>query len=192
MIGVKLRSTWTQTRKANGVTVQSMVENTARSWKSGKFMPLNQRSWSLNQYCMSKVFFRTHSVDLRVMDVSKITSTVKSWLYADQLLKPEELVLYRPADHGGLGMLNVKLKAMAGLIKTFLETAGHEKFRTSLYHSMLYRYHILGETSLPNPGIPPFYSRYFFSTIQKFASTESKNIFLMSEKEWYSFLLEEY
>ena len=34
-------------------------------------------------------------------------------------------------------MLNVEFKAMAGLIKTFLETAGHEKFRTSLYHSFL-------------------------------------------------------
>ena len=56
---------------------------------------------------------------------------------ADQLLKPEELVMYRPAIHGGLGVLHVK---MAGLSKTFLETAGHEKFRTSQYHSMLYRY----------------------------------------------------
>ena len=53
---------------------------------------------------------------------------------ADQLLKPEELVMYRPAIHGGLGVLHVK---MAGLSKTFLETAGHEKFRTSQYHSML-------------------------------------------------------
>ena len=56
---------------------------------------------------------------------------------ADQLLKPEELVMYRPAIHGGLGVLHVKVKAMAGLSKTFLETAGHEKFRTSQYHSML-------------------------------------------------------
>ena len=101
-------------------------------------------------------------------------------------------VVFNSAEHGGLGMLNVKFKAMAGLIKTFLETAGHEKFRTSLYHSMLYRYHILGETSLPNPGIPPFYSRDLFSTIQKFASEDSKNIFLMTEKELDSFLLEEY
>jgi hypothetical protein len=137
MIGVELRSTWTQTRKANGDTVQSRVENTTRSWKSGKFMPLIQRSWSLNQYCMSKVFFRTHSVDLRVMDITKITSNVKSWLYADQLLKPEEFVMYRPSSYGGLGVINVKMKAMAGLIKSFLETAGNEKYLPSLYHTML-------------------------------------------------------
>ena len=71
-------------------------------------MHLSMRSWSLNQYCLSKVWFRTHSVDLRVMDVTSITSSIKSWLYADQLLKPEERVLFRPPVHGGLGLHNVK------------------------------------------------------------------------------------
>ena len=118
--GVKLRSTWSQTRKANGDNVESRVKNTAGQWKAGKFMPLNMRGWSLNQYCLSKVWFKTHSVDLRVMDMNKITSSVESWLYADHLIKPEELVMNRPASYGGLGILNVKYKAMACLIKTFL------------------------------------------------------------------------
>ena len=68
MVGVELRATWTQTRKANGEAVQSRVTNTVNVWKTGKFMPLSMRSWSLNQYCYSKVWFRTHSVDLRAMD----------------------------------------------------------------------------------------------------------------------------
>ena len=92
MLGVELRSSWVQTRKANGDIMQARVANTIRQWKSGKFMLMNMRSWSLNQYCLSKVWFRTHSVDIRVQDVNKITSLVKSWLYADQLLNPEELV----------------------------------------------------------------------------------------------------
>ena len=125
-------------------------------------MPLNQRAWSVNQYCMSKVFFRTKSVDLRLMDITKITSQVKSWLYADQLLKPEELVMYRPASYGGLGVTNVKMKALAGLIKSFLETAGNEKFLPSLYHTMLFKVHVLEDNSLPDPGYPPFYKRKFF------------------------------
>ena len=100
-------------------------------------MLMNMRSWSLNQYCLSKVWFRTHSVDIRVQDENKITSLVKSWLYADQLLKPEELVMYRPSLYGGLGIHNVKMKAQAGLIKSFLETAGHSKFIPSLYHNIL-------------------------------------------------------
>ena len=44
MIGVELRSTWSQTRKANGDIVQARVENTIRPWKAGKFMALNMRS----------------------------------------------------------------------------------------------------------------------------------------------------
>ena len=75
--------------------MESRVKNTAGQWKAGKFMPLNMRGWSLNQYCLSKVWFKTHSVDLRVMDMNKITSSVESWLYADHLIKPEELVMNR-------------------------------------------------------------------------------------------------
>ena len=191
MIGVDLRSTWTQTRKANGDIAQSRVSGTVRSWKSGKFMSLNQRGWSLNQYCLSKVFFRTHSVDLRQMDITKITSNVKSWLYADQLLKPEELIMHRPATYGGLGVINVKMKAMAGLIKSFLETAGNDTFLPSLYHTILYKVHVLGDASIPDPGYPPFYSRDFFAVIKKVHEETPLNVLKMSEKEWYTFLLED-
>ena len=166
MVGVELRATWSQTRRANGDIVQGRVSSTCRQWKSGKFMHLSMRSWSLNQYCLSKVWFRTHSVDLRVMDVTSITSSIKSWLYADQLLKPEERVLFRPPVHGGLGLHNVKWKSLAGMIRTFLETACNPKFQTSLYHSLLYRYHVLEDLSMPNPGYPPFYNATIFSIMR--------------------------
>ena len=48
MLGVELRATWNQTRKANCDIIQDRVENTVRQWKSGKFMPLTMRSWSMN------------------------------------------------------------------------------------------------------------------------------------------------
>ena len=92
MLGVELRATWSLTRKANGDVVQERVSNTCRQWRTGKFMHLSMRSWSLNQYCLSKVWFRSHSVDLRVMDVNNIMSSVKGWLYADQLFKPKEML----------------------------------------------------------------------------------------------------
>ena len=191
MIGVELRATWAQSRKANGDIVQSRVENTIKSWKSGKFMPLNMRSWSVNQYCLSKVFFRTHSVDLRVLDITRITSLVKSWLYADQLLKPEERVMFRPSHYGGLGVLNVKYKAMAGMIRSFLETAGNVNFRSSLYHTLLCRYHVFEDRSFSNPGTPPFYSEEFFTQIRKVHQESPVNIFHMTEGDWYSLLLEQ-
>ena len=191
MVGVELRATWSKIKRANGDIVQARVTNTCKQWKTGKFMHLSMRSWSINQHCLSKVWFRTHSVDLRVMDVNSITSSVKGWLYADQLIKPEEKVMFRPPTHGGLGMHNVKWKAMAGLIRTFLETACIPKFQSSLNHSLLYRYHVLDDRSFPNPGYPPFYSAEFFSLI-KLVHTESPlNVAQMSEKQWYRLLVEE-
>ena len=166
MLGVELRATWVQTRKANGDEVQKRVESTTRQWRSGKFMQLSLRSWSLNSYCLSKVWFKTHCIDLRQQDVNKILSSVKSWLYADQFLKPEEIVMFRPSSFGGLGIHHVKLKALAALTRTFLETACHPKFQISLYHSCLYRYFVLEDSSIPNPGLPPFYSLEFFKKIR--------------------------
>ena len=192
MLGVELRASWTQTRKANGDMVQARVENTIKQWKSGKFMMLNMRGWSINQFCLSKVWFKTHSVDMRVLDITKITSLIKSWLYADLLLKPEEIIMYRPSSIGGLGIHNVKLKALAGLIRTFLETAGNPLFSQSLYHNILFRYHVLDEISIQDPGFPPFYSKDFFLMIRQVHLNSPLNIFHMTEKMWYRLLLEDY
>ena len=148
-------------------------------------MELTRRSWSLNHYCLSKIWFRTHSVDLRVMDMNSITSSIKSWLYADQLFKPEEMIMYRPPTYGGLGVHNVKWKALAGLIRSFLETACNTKFQTSLFHSQLYRYHVLDDHTILNPGFPPFYNEEFFKIIKDVHENSPLNVAHMSEKQWY-------
>ena len=120
------------------------------AWKSGKFMDLTSRPWSLNSFALSKIWFKCHTVDLRMTDTSSITSKVKSWLYQDQLEKPEEMVLHRPIQMGGLGLHNVTCKAKASLVKTFLETAIHPSFHHSLYHTLLYRAHVLNDDTISN------------------------------------------
>ena len=192
MLGVELRATWVQTRKANGDDVQNRVDTTTRMWRSGKFMNLSLRSWSLNSYCLSKVWFKTHCVDLRQLDINKMHSSVKGWLYADQYLKPEEMVMFRPASYGGLGIHHIKYKALAAFTKTFLETACNPKFRQSLFHSNLYRFHILQDFSLPDPGFPPFYSKEFFQKIQNVKNETPLNIMKMTEKQWYQLYLEDF
>ena len=168
MVGVELKATWTQTKKANGDIIQTRVSNTVNSWKSGKFMDLSCRPWSLNNFALSKVWFKCHTVDLRVIDISKVTSKVKSWLLQDQLEKPEEMILHRPIQMGGLGLHHVKRKALALLIKTFMETAAHPAFTHNLLHSILYRVHVLGDDSITSPPpLPPYYSPSFFDTIRK-------------------------
>ena len=99
--------------------------------------------------------------------------------------------MHRRAADGGLGVHNVQLKAQAGLIRTFLETASNPFYRRSLYHSLLFRYHVLGETSLPDPGTPPFYSPEFFAKIRQVHLESPLNVSKMTEKEWYQVLLED-
>ena len=162
MIGVELRATHTQTRKANGDILVEKIKNIIGPWKGGKFMPLALRCHSVNTYCLSKLWFKCASVDLRAGDANQITSNIKSWVYADQLIKPEELVLYKSRRMGGLNLINVKYRAMAELIKSFLDTSINPLFRKNVYHQALFSWHVEDKRSIPDPGRPPYYSPEFF------------------------------
>ena len=191
MVGVQLKATWIQSRKANGDTVQQKVTTTINGWKAGKFMPLVLRPWSINSYVLSKVWSKCGSVDLRADDISAITSSVKSWLYADLYEKPSGAVMCRPSTHGGLGVASVKYKALALLIRTFLETAAIPSFRHSLLHTVMFRYHVLGDTIVPDPGFLPYYPVEFFQTIKKVHLHSPLNILSMSSGQWVRLLTEE-
>ena len=93
-------------------------------------MPLTLRPYSANTYVLSKVWFKCSSVNLRVQDITTINRSVKSWLYQDCLEKPCELVLYRQSKDGGLGLLNVDMRSLAYLIRSFLETASNPAYYT--------------------------------------------------------------
>ena len=99
------------------------------------------------------------------------------------LAKPEEMVLHRPHHHGGLGLHSVKLKAMAGFITTFLQTAANPKFCPNLLHSLLYRKHVIGEDV---PGVqttpPPYLTPELFATIKKVKDETPLNVVNMTEK----------
>ena len=54
MLGVELRSTWTQTRKANGDALQEKVDNIIKLWRSRKFMNLTMRGcWLVPEHLLS-------------------------------------------------------------------------------------------------------------------------------------------
>ena len=154
-------------------------------------MPLSQRAFSANCYGLSKVWFKCSVVNLRVQDLTTITSQIEFWLYQDLLLKPAELVLYRGTEVGGLGLMNVRIRSMALLIRCFLETSTNPNFRHSLFHEHLFRYHVLKEHCLPDPGFTPYYDREFFDLLQHYKSSIDLNISTMSLKQWYSVLLED-
>ena len=167
------------------------VAKTINSWKAGKFMPLTMRSRSVNNYALSKAWFRCGTVDFRECDIQALNKSVKSWLYADLLQKPSEAIMCRPIHHGGLGVYSIRNRAKATLIRTFLETSANPNFRQSLLHSKMYRYHVLGDTSLPDPGFLLCYPPSFFDIIRKVPQETSFNVSTMSIKEWSKYLTEE-
>ena len=130
-------------------------------------MSLTSRPHSLNTYCLSKLWFRCSSINLRLCDLNKISSNVKAWLFADQLEKPEEFILHRPRKLGGLGLVHVQSKAMPLLITSFLETAINLNFQRNLYHHALYLWNIEEIRSIPAPAQSPFYDDKFFDYIKE-------------------------
>jgi hypothetical protein len=60
-----------------------------------------------------------------------------------------------------------------------------------MYHELLYRYHVLEDRNISNPGLPPFYNEVFFSTIRQVHTDTALNVATMSESQWYQLLLED-
>ena len=134
----------------------SKLQTTINSWNSGKFLPLVCRPFSIKSYALSRIWFLTNSVNLSVGEITTMTSLCKSYVYQDMLVKPSELVLYRKSDQGDLGLHNIKIKALASLLTTFLQTAANKHFQQYLYHNTLYRVYCLGEDTLPRIPLPPY------------------------------------
>ena len=184
MLGVRLYSSYTKTRQVNGELMVKEVNNTIRKWKSGKFVPFTSRPISVNTYILSKLWYKTSAIDFRIGDEEKIVSSLKSWIYQDCFLKPEEEILYRRTQCGGLGLHNIAAKGTANLTVSFIQSAISPNFVRNLYHEALYNYFILGiGTKCPNR--PPYYSENFFKNI-KIAIAEGMDVFSMSTKDWYS------
>ena len=190
MVGVLLKSSFIKTRKANCDELIEKFGKIIGPWKSGKFMPLSQRPYSINTYALPKIWFRCHALELRAGDFDKINSSIKSWLYSDLLEKPEELAMFKPKRVGGLGVQHVKFKAMAILIRSFIESAVDPKYINNAYHHALYRYHVIGDNSLVEPDKSPYYSPEFFNAIKLVLQEGLLNVVTMSTKQWYRVLME--
>ena len=187
MVGVQLCATWAATRRENGNNLRGKVANLIGCWRTGKFLPLCLRPHSVNTYALSKVWFRSSTVNLREGDYNAINSSIKKWLYSDLLFKPEQLLLYRTVSRGGLGLISVKLKCQAHLLKTFVDLAVNPLYIHSQYLSTLFRVKVLGEKIDNIPPPPPYYDETFFDHI-RLAAEAGKEISKMKIKQWYQFL----
>ena len=87
-------------------------------------------------------------------------------------------------------MFNVKFRAIAMLIHTFLAQAISPLFTTNVYLNSLYRWHVLENREIPDPGRPPYYSEAFFSIIKDVHKNTPLNVTWITLKQWYQILLE--
>ena len=98
--------------------------------------------------------------------------------------------MQRPRLKGGLGVHHVKYKAQAILIRSFLETALSANFIPNQYHRALYMWHVLGDTTMTDPGMTPYYSPEFFSAIKQVVQEGLLNVASLSTKQWYRVLID--
>ena len=78
MLGVVLTAKYINTRRINAESVKERVSSLIGSWKSGTFMLLSQRPWSLNSYALPLVWYKSGSINLIESDYIKLTSLNKS------------------------------------------------------------------------------------------------------------------
>ena len=93
-LGCKLYASHQATRSENGKILVKKIQDQINHWKSGKFLSFTSRPWSINSYCLSKIWYRSAVIDLKISDVEKITSAIKSWLYQDMLITVYCLLFY--------------------------------------------------------------------------------------------------
>merc|ERR1711954_304835 len=92
----------------------------------------------------------------RTVDTTTITASIKSWLFQDQLVKPEDFLLFRKRANAGLGLIHPKVKAQALFINFFLETAVGEMFLKNEYHEAIFKWNVLKERNLIHSSLPPY------------------------------------
>ena len=119
-----------------------------------------------------------------------MTSAYKTWLYIDNLAKPQEEILYRYPDDGGLGCFNIQWKSQAHLISSFLETVFGDKFLVSPFHKALFDKFLLGE-KIKKITRPPYYSEAFFNNIKE-ALRSQEDIFHWKSGDWYRYFLKKF
>ena len=101
-------------------------------------MPLTDRAFSVNTYILSKTWFKSATINIKLGDIEVMESKIKSWIYQDLFEKPQSEVLYHKTTQGGLGLADMKQKMTAHLLTTFLQTAINDEYKQNLYHRCLY------------------------------------------------------
>ena len=143
-------------------------------------MPFTQRA--------SKAWYRLHCIDLRTGDCKKIESHIKSWMYQDRFIKPQECLLFRDTGDGVLGLLNIAARAQACLLRSFIKSALNPEAKLYLLNNAVWRHFVLEEDN-PSPDRPHYLSQLMINRLKQQWSVYKNGIIDMMLREWYKSLL---
>ena len=85
----------------------------------------------------------------------------------------------------------MQYKALALLIRSFLETALLPNFKHNLFHEALYNWYVEEKRDFVKPPQPPYYDDNFFATIKMVKDQGLLNLKTMTTGMWYRVLNEE-
>ena len=114
---------------------------------------------------------------------------MKKWLYLDQLIKPEEAVLFRSTEEGGLGLVSLRNNSKACFLRTFIEMSVNPVYKHSTFLSSIFRFYVSKE-DISCPQLPPYFTSDMFTTIIN-ARDSGQNITSMKTRHWYQYLMEQ-
>ena len=190
-LGLKLCRSSAKTRAVNGEDLTKRVKMAIAVYKNGRHSPLICRPYTINTYVMSKISYRSSIINLRSQDINNIQSAAKQWMYQQLLLKPQECLLFREVDQGGLGLIHTESRCLANLTRTFIQLSHPQSKYRSLFLNSLFRCYILNELEPGKIKRPPYYTVSFFDHIKEAIQDEGMDrILFMSTKEWQRRLTE--
>ena len=122
LLDVKLARTTCKTRELTGSDLVASVQAKLNHFKAGRHSALVLKPHLANVYLLSKISHKAAAVHLRCTDVKKLQSAIQSWVTQELLKKPQEALLHRSTCEGGLGLVNVQARALANLMRSFLQS----------------------------------------------------------------------
>ena len=126
ILGIKIYENWRTTQRENGAKVLKKVKLVADRWKGGRFNNFLLRPHMVNTYLFSNVWYSAGVVDLQLGHLDEIQKRGNQYVHSDCFLKPQNIANYLKRDQMGLGLVHVRTKAQALLIKNILGEANSE------------------------------------------------------------------
>ena len=182
-LGVKLTANTSVSRRLNGEELVEKVQRRINIYKASRHIPLICKPHIANTFLLSTISYKAAVLDLRQQDIQKLGSIIKSWITQHLLRKPNEVMLYRSKEFGGLQLVNVKARTMANLLKTFIDQSSYGSPFFNNYLNAIFRIFVTEEVQMQGMKRPSYVNQEMISIIKE-AIAEGEDIKSLTTKMW--------